>query len=132
MKPEYFRLGNLTINTKTKQVSKSGRPIRLRKKEYDLLEFLAMNKNRVLNRITILEYVWNYSAAIETNTLEVHMAALRHKIKDKLSPQIQTIHGLGYALMDSITQHYSQDSSDIHSQQPIEGLYHSGNLPLYS
>lgn len=132
MKPEHLSLGSLAIDTKTKQVTKSGQPLILRKKEYDLLEFLAMNKNRVLNRLTILEYVWNYSAAIETNTLEVHMAGLRKKIKDKLAPQIKTVHGLGYSLMDSITQHCSPSSSDNPTQQPVEGQYHLGNHPRYS
>ncbi|MFC1748038.1 winged helix-turn-helix domain-containing protein, partial [Pseudomonadota bacterium] len=71
------------------------RKIRLRKKEYDLLEFLVRNAGRVLNRLTILEYVWNYSIHANTNTLEVHVANLRRKIDSQI---IQTIHGLGYKL----------------------------------
>jgi two-component system, OmpR family, copper resistance phosphate regulon response regulator CusR len=101
MQPEVLKLGSLVINTKSKEVSKNGQRVRLRKKEYDLLEFMAIHKDRVLNRITILEYVWNYNACIETNTLEVHMAALRRKLKAKFMPKIKTIHGLGYKLCDS-------------------------------
>jgi|WetSurMetagenome_2_1015567.scaffolds.fasta_scaffold73599_3 DNA-binding response OmpR family regulator len=74
-----------------------GKPITLRKKEYDLLEFLTRNPGRILNRLSILEYVWNYNAQIATNTLEVHIAALRRKIEGKQNGKmIKTIHGIGY------------------------------------
>ena len=90
-----LRLGNLTIDTTNQLVRRQNKKINLRKKEFELLEFLARNKERVLNRLTILEYVWNYSAQVNTNTLEVHIAGLRKKIGKKL---ILTIPGLGYKL----------------------------------
>jgi DNA-binding response OmpR family regulator len=100
MKPEIIKLRSIEIDTKNKIAIKEGEKMRLRKKEYDLLEFMAMNKNRVLNRLTILEYVWNYNTCISTNTLEVHVTKLRKKIEDQLNLQIQTIHGLGYRLCE--------------------------------
>ncbi len=90
------------MNPDTQEVKRSGKQIKLRKKEYELLEFLARNKDRVLNRLTILEYVWNYSTSVESNTLEVHMAALRKKLDAGYSNKLlQTVHGLGYKLRDS-------------------------------
>ncbi len=92
-------LGGLTLYPLTHQALRDGRKIRLRKKEYELLDFLARNKDRVLNRLTILEYVWNYSAHIATNTLEVHMGALRRKIDSGFEQKLlHTFHGLGYKL----------------------------------
>ncbi len=97
-----LEFANLKINTNTREVTRNGQPIDLRKKEYELLEFLARNKDRVLNRLTILEYVWDYTTSIETNTLEVHIAALRKKIDTENSRRIfQTIRGYGYKLCDA-------------------------------
>lgn len=97
-----LKLANLEINTQTREVTRDGQPINLRKKEYELLEFLARNKDRVLNRLTILEYVWDYTSSIKTNTLEVHIAALRKKVGSQNPCQIfQTVRGYGYKLCDA-------------------------------
>lgn len=91
--------GDLKIHTDTHEAFRQGKKIKLSKKEYQLLEFLAQNKERVLNRLTILEYVWNYNVHVNSNTLEVHIAALRRKIDRKYTQKlIHTIHGLGYKL----------------------------------
>lgn len=101
-KNHILKLADLEINTRTREVCRNGKCIQLRKKEYELLEFLIRNKDRVLNRLTILEYVWNYSTNMNTNTLEVHMAALRKKL-DSESPikLLQTVRGYGYKLCDA-------------------------------
>lgn len=84
------------------KVERKGKNIRLSKKEYQLLEFLARNKNKVINRNTILEYVWNYSVHCMTNTLDVHMSNLRRKIDGGFKTKIlQTVYGLGYKLCDT-------------------------------
>lgn len=99
-----LKLRDLQIDTETHQVCRNGRNLKLRKKEYELLEFLARNKDRVLNRLTILEYVWNYNTSVKTNTLEVHMVALRKKLdRSGANRLIKTIHGLGYKLCDGPT-----------------------------
>lgn len=91
--------GSLTVNPNLQEIFYNGRKIDLRKKEYQLLEFLIQNRDRVVNRLTILEYVWNYEAQIDTNTLEVHMAALRRKIEKFCARQmIETVYGMGYRL----------------------------------
>ncbi len=97
-----LELGAFVLNPQTQEAFYKGSKINLRKKEYQLLEFLALNKNRVVNRLTILEYVWNYEVEIETNTLEVHMAGLRRKIEKFCAPdqaRIETIYGMGYRLL---------------------------------
>jgi len=94
-------LGDLTIIPDARQVLRNGKNVRLRKKEYQLLEFLAQNKNKVVNRHTILEYVWNYDVQAITNTLDVHISNLRKKIdSDYPKKCIQTVYGSGYMLCD--------------------------------
>ena len=94
-------LGQLVICPEKQEVTRGGVKITLRRKEYDLLEFLARNRERVINRLTILEYVWNYGAQIATNTLEVHISALRRKIDKGFERKLlHTFHGLGYMLSD--------------------------------
>lgn len=67
-KKQRFIFGGFTINTESQEVTRNGKTVQLRKKEYELLEFLARNKDRVINRLTILEYVWNYDAKMPTLT----------------------------------------------------------------
>lgn len=94
--------GDLQIDLGKQEVYRKNKRIELRKKEYELLEFLARNRDRVMNRLTILEYVWNYSAHVDTNTLEVHIAALRRKVDQGFSQKlVRTVHGLGYKLSDA-------------------------------
>ena len=97
-----FQLGDLTLHPDENRVEREGKNIPLRKKEYQLLEFLARHKNKVLNRNTLLEYVWNYNVQSLTNTLEVHMSNLRRKLDGDYSNKIlHTVYGLGYKLCDT-------------------------------
>jgi two-component system, OmpR family, alkaline phosphatase synthesis response regulator PhoP len=69
-------------------------------KEFELLNCLAQNKNRVLTRDQLLSTVWNYDFAGDTRIVDVHISHLREKIEsDTKKPQyIKTIRGLGYKL----------------------------------
>lgn len=94
-------LGDLKIDPARFVVERKGAQIRLRKKEFQLLEFLAHNKNQVVSRTSIMEYVWNYDVQAITNTLDVHMSKLRHKIDGEFATKmIQTVYGAGYKLCD--------------------------------
>ncbi len=95
-----YTLGDIIIDIPRQELQYQNQKIRLRKKEAELLEFLIRNKGKVVNRLTILEYIWNHSVQINTNTLEVHMASLRRKLNRLTSQKmIQTIYGLGYRLI---------------------------------
>jgi len=76
-------------------IAVEGRPIRLTRREFDLLRFLVDNKNRVLSRDRLLERVWGYDRAIETRSVDVHVGRLRSKL-GAAGQQIETIVGLGY------------------------------------
>ncbi len=76
--------------------------IGLRRKEYELLEFMAKNKEKVVNRLTILQNVWQHGTPESAKTLDVHMVNLRKRLKSVSDTSfIRTIHGLGYKLCDS-------------------------------
>lgn len=75
--------------------------IDLTKKEFDLLLFLAKNKNRVLTRQQILEEVWGYGYVGNTNIVDVYVRYLRSKIDEKIGRKyIHTIRGIGYVVRD--------------------------------
>lgn len=94
-------MGDLIIDPARFVVERQGTKIRLRKKEFQLLEFLAHNKNQVVSRTSIMEYVWNYDVQAITNTLDVHMSKLRRKIDGNFSTKmIETVYGAGYKLCD--------------------------------
>jgi two-component system, OmpR family, response regulator len=99
MKQALLNLGELKLDPFNYRAFRCNRQIRLRPREFELLEFLARHKGRVINRLTLLEQVWRYEPFSRSNTLNVHMATLRRKIDGKNSKKlIQTVCGLGYRL----------------------------------
>jgi len=98
---EPLKLRDLELYPNAYEAFRGGKKISLRKKEYQLLEFLLRNKNRVINRNTILEYIWNYDTSAITNTLDAHISSLRKKVDAHHDfKMIQTIYGAGYKLSD--------------------------------
>ena len=74
-------------------------PIRLTRREFELLKFLIENRNRVLSRDRLLERVWGYDRNVETRSVDVHVGRLRAKL-GPAGPQIKTIIGLGYRFVE--------------------------------
>jgi DNA-binding response OmpR family regulator len=70
-------------------------PVRLTRREFELLRFLVENRNRVLSRDRLLERVWGYDRFIETRSVDVHVGRLRAKL-GPAGQQIETVIGLGY------------------------------------
>ena len=80
-------------------VSVDGRPVRLTRREFELLRFLVENRNRVISRERLLERVWGYDRFIETRSVDVHVGRLRAKLGDA-GAQIETVVGLGYRFIE--------------------------------
>jgi two-component system, OmpR family, phosphate regulon response regulator PhoB len=72
-----------------------GQPVRLTRREFELLRYLIENRNRVLSRDRLLERVWGYERMIETRSVDVHVGRLRSKL-GAAGNQIETVVGLGY------------------------------------
>ena len=75
-------------------------PVRLTRREFELLRFLVENRNRVLSRDRLLERVWGYDRFIETRSVDVHVGRLRAKL-GPAGQQIETVIGLGYRFNES-------------------------------
>jgi two-component system response regulator RegX3 len=90
--------GELRLDSDRHQVTLSGKPIAFPLKEFELLELLMENVNRVLTRGQIIDRVWGANYFGDTKTLDVHIKRLRSKIEeDPARPKyIQTVRGLGY------------------------------------
>lgn len=90
--------GELKLDSDRHTVTLSGNPVILPLKEFELLELLMENVNRVLTRGQIIDRVWGSNYFGDTKTLDVHIKRLRSKIEEDPSrPKfIQTVRGLGY------------------------------------
>ncbi|MCR4263641.1 MAG: response regulator transcription factor [Candidatus Roizmanbacteria bacterium] len=94
-------IDDLSINTNSYTVMRSGEEIKLSKTEYALLEYLARNKNQSMSKEKIIEHVWNFDADVLPNTVEVYIGYLRSKIDKpfpKLKKLIHTVRGFGYKI----------------------------------
>ncbi len=96
-----FTIGDLSIYPERHEVRAGDEVVDLTKKEFDLLLFLAQNKNRVMKREEILEKVWGYGYAGKTNIVDVYVRYLRSKIDEKVGKKyIHTVRGIGYVARD--------------------------------
>lgn len=94
-----LRIGDLIMDTVTKTVTRAGQAIELTATEFRLLEFLLMNQNKVLNRMEILENVWDINFNLGTNVVDVYINYLRKKIDKKHAVKlIHTVFGMGYVM----------------------------------
>lgn len=89
---------NLVINLTRREVTLDENPIKLKPKEYELLEFFAEHKGQMLSREFILERVWGWDYIGDSRTVDVHVRWLRQKIEDDPGnpARIITVRGGGY------------------------------------
>jgi len=80
-------------------VSVDGAPVRLTRREFELLHYLVANRNRVLSRQRLLERVWGHEQYVETRSVDVHVGRLRTKL-GSAGRQIETVVGLGYRFVE--------------------------------
>jgi DNA-binding response OmpR family regulator len=96
-----LRLADLEMNTATRIVTRAGRKINLKPKEFSLLEFLLRNARRTVTRTMIIEHVWDIHFDSVSNVVDVHINSLRNKVDRGFSiALIHTIRGVGYILTD--------------------------------
>jgi DNA-binding response OmpR family regulator len=90
--------GNLLVNPTRREVLLGERPLPLKPKEYELLEFFATHQGQMLSRPFILERVWGWDFIGDSRTVDVHVRWLRQKIEeDPAKPvRIVTVRGGGY------------------------------------
>jgi DNA-binding response OmpR family regulator len=96
---DMLKMSDLVLDKITKTVKRGGAAIDLTATEFRLLEYLLSNQNRVLNRMEILENVWDINFNLGTNVVDVYINYLRKKIdKDNPVKLIHTVFGMGYVM----------------------------------
>jgi two-component system response regulator TrcR len=95
---EALTVGDLRVDTASREVSRDGTPISLSSTEFELLRFLMRNPRRALSRTEILDRVWNYDFAGRTSIVDLYISYLRKKIDSGRDPMIHTVRGVGYML----------------------------------
>ena len=99
VEPNNLSVHDLTIDIRSRKVSRANRKINLQPREFSLLEYLMRNENRIVSKSMIMEHVWDYNFDPHTNVVEARVCKLRDKIdKDFDTPLIHTIRGVGYVL----------------------------------
>jgi two-component system alkaline phosphatase synthesis response regulator PhoP len=94
-----YRGAHLLADFDAVAVTVDGTPVRLTRREFELLRYLVQNKNRVVSRDRLLERVWGYDRVVETRSVDVHVGRLRGKLRTA-GRQIETVVGLGYRFVD--------------------------------
>ena len=93
--------GDLELRVASRRVKRAGVELNLTPREYELLEYLLRNKNKVVSREMIAREVWREATSTMTNLIDVYIKSLRKKVeRHDLPPLIHTIRGLGYAIRD--------------------------------
>lgn len=97
-----IKVGEISIFPSNYEVYKGDQLVDLTPKEFELLHFMAGQKNRILNRDQLLNSIWNYDYTGGTRIVDVHISHLREKLEDnsKKPKYIQTIRGFGYSLKE--------------------------------
>lgn len=93
-----LQVGDLTIDTASREVCRGQTPIDVTPKEYSVLEYLMRNQGRVLSRTLITEYAWGYNFDPGTNIVDVVINRLRKKVDKGKRQLIHTVRGVGYVL----------------------------------
>ena len=90
---------DLVLDLSSHRVTRSGREIELSSKEYQILEYLMLNKNQVLDREKVRSHIWSWDYDGQSNVVDIYISILRKKIDDGFEPKlIHTVRGSGYIL----------------------------------
>ncbi len=92
---------DLVIDMAAHQVQRGGNPVLLSAKEYALLEYMAIHKNKVLSRTVLTEHIYDQDFDLDSNVIDVFVNRIRNKIdRESDKKLIQTIRGAGYMLKE--------------------------------
>lgn len=101
IKASTIEVDDLLINMANHEVMRGGKSIILSPKEYALLEYMALNKNKVLSRTELIEHIYDENSDFESNVIDVFINRLRNKIDREFDKKlIHTVRGAGYILRE--------------------------------
>jgi two-component system OmpR family response regulator len=94
-----LRVADLEMDLVKRSLTRGGRRVELQPREFQLLEYMLRNAERVVTRTMLLEAVWDFHFDPKTNIVETHMSRLRGKLAQEGGPElIHTVRGAGYVL----------------------------------
>jgi DNA-binding response OmpR family regulator len=97
VKASIIKIGDLTIDIATHEVRRGRKNILLSAKEYALIEYMALNKNKVLSRTVLTEHLYDQDFDLESNVIDVFINRIRNKIDRGYNKKfIRTVRGTGY------------------------------------
>lgn len=101
IKASTIEVDDLLINMANHEVMRGGKSIILSPKEYALLEYMALNKNKVLSRTELIEHIYDENSDFDSNVIDVFINRLRNKIDREFDKKlIHTVRGAGYILRE--------------------------------
>jgi two-component system OmpR family response regulator len=99
VEPTTLTLDDLVLDLLSRRVTRAGRTLDLRPREFALLEYLMRNAGRVVSKTMILSHVWEYSFDPQTNVVDVLVSRLREKLDRPFDRKLlHTVRGVGYVL----------------------------------
>jgi two-component system OmpR family response regulator len=97
--PTTLTVADVMLDLLSRRVTRGGKPIDLRPREFTLLEYLMRNVGRVVSKTMILSHVWEYNFDPQTNIVDVLVSRLREKIDRPFEKKLlHTVRGVGYVL----------------------------------
>ncbi len=94
-----LQVEDLIMDLRKYKVTRSGKEIEMKPREFRLLEYLMRNSGQVITRTMLIENVWDYNFEPQTNVIDVHISRLRAKIDKGFKKQlIKTVRGVGYKI----------------------------------
>jgi len=93
--------GPVSMNVERHEVTVNGQPVELTRREFDLLQYLLENKEKVVSRESLLDHVWGFDFVGETNAVDVYIRFLRSKLDEAFGFKlIHTVRGVGYVIRE--------------------------------
>ena len=97
--PTMLTVDALTLDLLSRRVSRDGKPVELRPREFALLEFLMRHAGQVVSKTMILSHVWEYNFDPQTNVVDVLVSRLRERVDRPFEKKLlHTVRGVGYVL----------------------------------
>ena len=95
---DQLKAGDLSLDRKTRRVTRATRDISLSPTEFKLLEHLMRNPGRVYSRAQLLDTVWGHDVYVDERTVDVHVGRLRKSLsRSREADPIRTVRGMGYS-----------------------------------
>jgi two-component system, OmpR family, alkaline phosphatase synthesis response regulator PhoP len=93
-----YSFADVRVDFRSAEVTRGGEPVFLSSLEFKLLRYFIEHRGALVSRRELLEHVWGYPAVLQTRTVDVHVASLRHKLeRHPAKPEhIVTVHRMGY------------------------------------